>query len=67
MDSKHEIYRLLKKHKAELIRQNKHKIYRLPNGRIFITSATRTNERGYRDQLSTLRKLLQLNPRQKTL
>jgi len=58
MDSKEEVFRLLKEHKANLIRQRRHRVYRLPDGRIFVTSLTQTNERGWRNCLARLRKLL---------
>src|SRR5580704_8020529 len=58
MDSKEEVFRLLKEHKASLIRQRRHRVYRLPDGRIFVTSLTQTDERGWRNCLAQLRKLL---------
>jgi len=62
MDSKEEVFRLLKEHKAEFIRQRRHRIYRLPNGRIFVTGVTQTDERGWRNRLAQLRKLLGVVP-----
>lgn len=62
MDSKREVFRLLDIHRAELVRRNKHEIYRLPNGQIFVTGKTQTDERGWRDRLAQLRKLLGIKP-----
>jgi hypothetical protein len=58
MDSKREIWRLLREHRAELVRHNRHKVYKLPNGALFVTGETETSYRGWRDRLAQLRKLL---------
>lgn len=65
MDSKLEIWRLLKEHRAELVRHNRHKVYKLPNGALFVTGETQTDYRGWRDRLSKLRKLLGIKRRPK--
>ena len=62
MDSKHEIFRLLKENRAELVRRRKHEVYRLPNGNIFVTGLTQTDDRGWRNRLAQLRKLLGVAP-----
>ena len=62
MDPRQEISRLLEKHRAELVRKNKHEIYRLPNGQIFVTGTRRGNERGVRNRLAQLRRILGVKP-----
>jgi hypothetical protein len=62
MDSKREMFRLLANHRAELVRRNKHAVYRLPNGEIFVTGNTQTDERGWRNRLAQLRKILGIKP-----
>jgi hypothetical protein len=62
MDSKREMFRLLANHRAELVRRNKHEVYRLPNGEIFVTGNTQTDERGWRNRLAKLRKMLSIKP-----
>jgi hypothetical protein len=65
MDSRKEIFRLLKEHRAELVRKNKHEVYRLPNGQLFLTGTKHRDERGWRDRLVLLRKMLGIKPRDK--
>lgn len=57
MDAKAEVFRILKEHRAQLIRHKKHQVYRLPNGKIFVTGSTRTDIRGWRNRLAQLRRL----------
>lgn len=62
MDAKEEIFRILRKHQALLVRSKKHHLYKLPNGKIFVTGITPTDERGWRNRLAQLRKLLSIVP-----
>ncbi len=62
MDSRQQISRLLKEHRAELVRKNRHEVYRLPNGAIFVTGTTQTDERGWRNRLAQLRRVLGIKP-----
>jgi hypothetical protein len=57
MDAKAEVFRILKEHRAQLIRHKKHQVYRLPNERIFVIGTTRTDIRGWRNRLALLRRL----------
>jgi hypothetical protein len=50
---------LLREHGAKLIRQSKHKVYRLPNGRNYVESST-PGAPSDLNQLSDLRKALEL-------
>jgi hypothetical protein len=67
MDSRQEIYRLLRDHRADLVRHNRHKVYRLPNGALFVMGETRTDYRGWRNGLAQLRRLLGVTPALKRL
>lgn len=58
MDAKEEVFRVLRGHRARLIRHKKHHIYRLPNGKIFVTGITRTGARNWHNRLAQLRRLL---------
>jgi hypothetical protein len=62
MDAKSEIFRILKEHRAQLVRSKKHHVYKLPNGKTFVTGITPTDERGWRNRLAQLRKLLSIVP-----
>lgn len=42
---------------ARLVRDRKHLVYRLPNGRIYVTSKTPGDHRGEENALRELRKL----------
>lgn len=52
MDSSEEVFRLLKYHRAELVRHRKHHVYRLSNGKLFVTGLTSTDKRGWRNRLT---------------
>jgi hypothetical protein len=61
MNAKHEIDRLLEESGAVLVRQNKHLVYRLPNGRNFVAPKTPSDPvRGAKNGLSDLRRALEL-------
>jgi len=62
MDARNEIFRILSENKAQLVRSKKHHIFKLQNGRTFVTGITRTGERGWRNRLSHLRKLVGIVP-----
>jgi hypothetical protein len=57
-----EIQYLLKVHRAVLIRERKHKIFRFPDGRIFVQSATPGDCFAERNALATLRRLVREVP-----
>ena len=52
------VEKALKECGAEFIRRNRHKIYRLPNGKIFTLSTTSSDRNAEKVQLSLLKKLL---------
>jgi hypothetical protein len=58
MDATVEIDRLLDRHGAVLIRQNKHLVYRLPNGGTFTRFKTPSDHRAALNELSDLRHAL---------
>ena len=59
MNAQEEIDRLLAQSGAVLIRQNKHLVYRLPNGRNFVAAKTSSDpERAAKNGLSDLRRAL---------
>jgi hypothetical protein len=47
----------LEKSNATLVRQKKHLVYRLPNGRTFVLSKSPSDHRSVLNAVSTLRKL----------
>lgn len=49
---------LLEEHKAELVRNHKHQIWRLPNGRTFVRSNTPSDRNSHHNDISDLRRLL---------
>ena len=53
-----EVDRLLEESGAVLVRQNKHYVYRLPNGRSFVKSKTPSDHRGAHNSLQDLRRML---------
>ena len=59
MNAQHEIDRLLAASGAVLVRQNKHLIYRLPNGQNFVAAKTSSDpDRAAKNSLSDLRRAL---------
>jgi hypothetical protein len=58
MNAKHEIFRLLEEHRAEVIRKSKREIYRLRNGQLFVTGTQRGAERCWRNRLALLKRML---------
>ena len=59
MNAQHEIDRLLDESGAVLVRQNKHLVYRLPNGLNFVAAKTSSDpERAAKNSLSALRRAL---------
>lgn len=56
-----EIKQLLKDHGAELERTKKHKVYRFPSGRIWVTSSSPRSDKAWKNNLSELREALGLN------
>lgn len=57
---------LLKENDAELVRNHKHQVWRLPNGRIFVRSNTPGDRHEGRNSLSDLRRVLgiQIKPKE---
>ena len=53
-----EINRLLNSSGAVLVRQTKHAVYKLPNGRIFVESCTPSDSKAEYNNLSVLRRIL---------
>lgn len=43
---------------AVLVRETGHRIYRLPTGQLFVTGKTVSDQRAYKNAMSTLRRLL---------
>ena len=59
MNAAHEVDRLLSEHQAVLVRQNKHLVYRLPNGQNFVMAKTTSDPaRAAKNNLTDLRRLL---------
>jgi hypothetical protein len=59
MNAQTEIDRLLEESGAVLVRQNKHLVYRLPNGKNFVVAKTPSDpDRGAKNSLSDLRRAL---------
>lgn len=59
MNAEQEVCRLLQESGAVLVRQNKHLVYRLPNGRNFVAAKTSSDpERAAKNSLSDLRRAL---------
>lgn len=59
MNAQHEIERLLEQSGAVLVRQNKHLVYRLPNGKNFVAAKTSSDpDRAAQNSLSDLRRAL---------
>ena len=57
MSAQSELDDLLRNH-ATLLRHKNHKVYQLPNGRVFTIASTPSDFRAVQNQLSDLRKLL---------
>jgi hypothetical protein len=53
-----EIQYLLRLHRAVLIRERKDKIFRFPDGRIFVVATSPSDHRAERNNLATLRRLV---------
>ena len=62
MDAKEEVIRILREHRAQLIRRKKHPICRLPNGKILVTATSPSDKRGWRNCLAQLRRLQSIAP-----
>ena len=58
MNAAIEVTKMLNEHGAVLIRQNKHLVYRLPNGRVFTRVKTPSDHRTPLNELSDLRRAL---------
>jgi hypothetical protein len=59
MNARHEIDRLLEESGAVLVRQNRHLVYRLPNGKNFVVAKTSSDpDRAAKNSLSDLRRAL---------
>jgi hypothetical protein len=58
MNAAMEVTKMLNEHGAVLIRQNKHLVYRLPNGRVFTRVKTPSDHRTPLNELSDLRRAL---------
>lgn len=53
-----EVSRLLKEHRAVLVRTKRHQVYRFPNGRVFTMASTPSDFRAAANQLTDLRRTL---------
>ena len=53
-----EIQRLLKATGAVLLRNKRHAVYKLPNGKRFVLACSPSDHRGCKNALSDLRKLI---------
>jgi hypothetical protein len=58
MDPRHQLRELLQEHSFDLVRQRKHRIYRNPDGLMFVTASTPSDRRASRNALSTLKRVL---------
>lgn len=52
---------LLKQSGAQLVRQNKHIVYKLPNGQTFVRASTASDHRAEKNAHSVLKRLLNIN------
>jgi hypothetical protein len=57
-----EIDLLLRRADARLVRQRKHRIFRFPDGRIFVQANTASDVRAEKNSLSVLRRLIREVP-----
>ena len=55
--------KLLREHRFQLVRQDKHKIYREPGGRIFVTSSTPSDYRWAGNALTELKRVIASPPK----
>lgn len=53
------LHAVLKAHGAVLVRQSKHDIWRLPNGRLLTVSHSISDRRGFQNVMGDLRRLSQ--------
>ena len=60
-DPKSSLERLIEEHGGLLVRQNKHKVYRFPNGATFTVASTPECPLAYNNALSVLKTLLGLH------
>lgn len=58
---------LLRQHQFELVRQGKHFIYRNPEGKVYVTSATPSDSRWAKTALTTLKRVIDSPPVPMTL
>jgi hypothetical protein len=58
MNPQDQLIKLLHEHSFDLVRQRKHKIYRNPDGLIFVTASTPSDRRAPQNALSTLKRML---------
>lgn len=56
-----EISRILKQHRAALVRTKRHNVWKFPDGRIFTTAQSPSDFRASNNQLRDLKRLLGLN------
>lgn len=57
-----QVQRLLKAHEFVLVRQDRHKVYRNPQSKIFVTAATPSDWRAWANSLSDLKRVIQNPP-----
>lgn len=54
------IQQQLKRAGAKLVRQHKHQVWRLPDGRNFVMTATASDHRAEKNQIRDLRRMLRV-------
>lgn len=64
-DKTAEIENILREHGAVLHRRKKHKVFRFPDGKVFIQSSTSSDERSAANNLTDLKRLLGLQSEHK--
>ncbi|MGA8489392.1 MAG: hypothetical protein WB711_03155 [Terriglobales bacterium] len=58
MNPQDQLMELLEQHKFDLVRQRKHRIYRNPDGLVFVTASTPSDRRSPHNALADLRRIL---------
>jgi hypothetical protein len=61
-DPKSALEQLIEEHGGRLVREEKHKVFKFPNGEVFTTAKTPECPRSYRNAKSLLMTLLNLHP-----
>jgi hypothetical protein len=58
VDPQHQLIELLHRNEFDLVRQRKHRVYRNPDGLVFVTASTPSDRRASQNALSTLKRIL---------